>query len=88
MNVQIELPESLTDDIKALRNEIRELKENLQPKEPTKYLTRQAVAEMLSVDISSIHNWTVKKILTSYQIGGRIYYKRTDIEAAIIKLDK
>ena len=51
------------------------------------YLTRQAVAEMLSIDLSTVHNWKTKGILTAHQIGGRVFYKRSDVENAIIKLN-
>ena len=38
--------------------QIDELKKFYQPKEPTKYITRQEVAKMLSVDLSTVHNMT------------------------------
>lgn len=64
-----------------------DLKKHLQPKEPTQYLTRHEVAEMLSIDISSVHNWTKKGTLSAYQIGRRILYKREEIEEAIVRLE-
>lgn len=67
---------------------IDELKKLYQPKEPTKYLTRQGVAEMLSMDISSVHNMSKKGILQKYQISGRVLYIRSEVEKAIIKLKK
>ena len=88
MNFQIEYSDELKNDIESLKSELAEIKLNLQPKEPTKYLGRKEVAELLNVNISTIHNWTVKGILTALQIGGRIYYKKADIEAAMIKLKK
>jgi hypothetical protein len=65
-----------------------ELKKLYQPKEPTKYLTRQKVAEMISMDISSVHNMTKKGILKKYQISGRVLYIRSEVESSIIKLNK
>ena len=65
-----------------------ELKQHLQTKEIPKYLTRKQVSKMLSVDISSIHNYTVKGILQSHQIGGRILYLLSEVESSIIKLNK
>ena len=49
-----------------------DLKQHFQPKEPTEYLTRIEVSEMLKIDPSSVYNWTKKGILTSYQISGRV----------------
>lgn len=65
---------------------VDELKKSFQPKEPTKYLTRNQVAEMLCIDISSVHNMTKKGILKKYQISGRVLYIRSEVESSIIKI--
>ena len=70
------------------QHQLDDLKKHLQPKEPTKYLTRNEVAKMLSVDLSTVHNYTKRKILQSYQIGSRVYYKRDEVENSIVKLNK
>ena len=74
--------------IEGVKSQLDELKKNFEPKTPTEYLSRQEVAQMLKVDISTVHNWTIRKILQSYGIGRRIYYKRVELEEAIIKLNK
>ena len=80
-------PEQLQEAIiEGVKIQIDDLKKHLQPKEPTKYLTRKGVAEMLSVDLSTVHNYTKRKILQAYQIGGRVFYKRSEVEQAIVKL--
>ena len=43
---------------------------------------------MLKIDLSSLHNWKKRGILQAYQIGGRVYYKRDEVELAIVKLKK
>jgi hypothetical protein len=88
MNLELNYPEELKQDISKLRSELAEIKLNLKPKEPTKYLGRKEVAEMLNVNISSVHNYTVKGILTAFQLGGKVYYRKVDIEAAMIELKK
>jgi len=73
------------------RNEKRleDFKKHLQNiKQPTKYMTRQEVAKMLSVDVSTIHNMSVRGVLQKYQISGRVLYKRQEVENAIVKLNK
>lgn len=68
---------------------INELKKHLQPKEPTNFVTRNYVAEeMLHCDLSTVHNLTKKGVLIKYQCGGRILYKRDEVENAIVKLNK
>lgn len=86
--IQFTLPESLTNELRALKDELQEIKNNFKPKEQSVYLSRNDVAEMLQIDISSVHNWTKKGIIQAYQIGGRVYYKRKEIEAAIVQLNK
>lgn len=86
--VQFEFPEQLKNDIDFLKTELQDLKRNFEPKTPTEFLSRQETAELLKVDISSIHNWTKRGILQSYGISGRVYYKRSEIENAIVKLNK
>lgn len=82
-------PNALIDLIdKAVKLRLDDLKKNFQPKEPTEYLTRAEVAEMLKIDLSTLHNWTKKGIVNAHQIGGRVYYKRSEIEAAVIELKK
>mgnify|MGYP003866207273 CR=1 FL=1 len=82
-------PEQLQNAIiEGVKNQLNDLKKHFQPKEPNEYLTRLEVSQMLKIDLSSVHNWTKREILTSYQIGGRVYYKRKEIENAIVELKK
>jgi hypothetical protein len=80
-------PEQLQNKIiEGVKLQLEEFKKHFTPKEPNKYLTRQDVAEMLSVDISTIHNMCKRKILQKYQISGRILFLRSEVEESIIKL--
>ena len=82
-------PEQLQDAIiEGVNSKLEDLKKNFQPKVPNEYLTRNEVADLFKIDLSSVHNWTKRGILLSYQIGGRVYYKRDEIEDAIVKLKK
>ena len=81
-----ELQKAIIDGVKS---QLDELKKSFQPKEPTDFMTRSEVAELLKINLSTVHNWTKNGTLISYGIGGtRIYYKRKEIESAIIKLNK
>lgn len=84
--IQLQLPPKLQTDIDYIKSELKELKKNFQPKEPTKYLSRNEVAEMFSIDLSTVHNWTKKGKLIPYGLGGRIYYKRKEVENSLIEL--
>lgn len=82
-------PEQLQNEIiEGVKKQLQELKRDFQPKEPTEYLTRNEVKELLKVDLSTVHNWTKRGKLKSYGIGNRVFYKRSEVENAIIPLNK
>jgi excisionase family DNA binding protein len=72
----------------GLKEQFDQLKKDFQTKSPTEYLTRDEVAKMLKVSSTTIHNYTVKKVLTSHKIGRRVLYKLSEVESAIVKLNK
>ncbi len=82
-------PEQLVEKIiKGFRYEIDELKKQYDPKEPEELLTRAEVAKLLKIDISSVHNYAERGVLRKYGFGGggRVYFKRSEIEASLIPL--
>ena len=72
--------------LEGVKTYLQELLSQTKEKETSDLLTRQQVAEMLSIDLSTVHNWTKNGKLRSYGMGGRVYYKRSEIEQAIIPL--
>ena len=81
-------PDQIASLFKGLQNQITELKKDFQPKLPIEWLTRNEVSELLKCDLSTLHNWVKKGKLIPYGIGNRIYFKRTDIENALVNLGK
>jgi excisionase family DNA binding protein len=80
-------PEQLQNSIiEGVKHQLEEFKKHFKLTEPNEFLSRSEVAKMLSVDLSTVHNWKTKKILTAYQIGGRVFFKRKEVENAIVKL--
>ncbi|WP_167616992.1 helix-turn-helix domain-containing protein [Maribellus sediminis] len=81
-------PEQLQEAIiRGVKIEINKLQENFQPKQPEELMTRNEVKDFLKVDLSTVHNWTKKGKLKSYGLGHRIYYKRSEVEQAILPLN-
>ena len=70
----------------GLSLEIKELKSQLQPKEPVHYLTRRQVAEMFAISLVTVNEWRKKGILKAYKIGNRVYFKRNEVEAALVEI--
>jgi len=80
-------PEQINSLFQELQNQIIELKQFFEPKTPIEYLTRKEAADLLKCDLSTIHNWTKKRKLKSYGIGNRVYYKRSEIESALVSIN-
>ena len=72
--------------VEGVNKHLQDFKKNFEPKTPESYLTRKETAELLKVDYSTLHNWKHKGKLTPVGIGGRVLYKRSDIEAALVQL--
>lgn len=52
-------------------------------KKTEEYLTRKEVCEMLKIDKSTLWRWTKEGLIAAYGAGNRVYYKRSEIEAAL-----
>ncbi|MFD0977844.1 helix-turn-helix domain-containing protein [Salinimicrobium gaetbulicola] len=78
-------PEDLINELRAVfQKELEQIKEHFTPKQPEELLTREEVAKLLKIDISSVHNWSKKGTLKRHAIGGRVYFKRSEIEESLI----
>lgn len=79
-----ELQSQITEGVK---NQLQEFLKLYQPKQPNEYLTRQQVAQMFNVDLSTIHNWCKSKKLNPLGIGSRVYFLRSEIEQSLKPLN-
>lgn len=50
-------------------------------------LTREETAKLLSISLPTLWSWTKKNILKSYGIGNRVYYKKEEINEALIQIN-
>jgi excisionase family DNA binding protein len=92
MEKQIQFIQTTPDEIEnrivnRVKAELDRLKLEFQPKGPTEYLTRNQVRDLLNCDLSTVHNLTKRGKLKAYGIGGRVYYKRHEVEQAIKPLN-
>jgi len=81
-------PEQISSMFQELKKDISALKVQNEKPKTDGYLTRQEVADMLKCDLSTVHNWTKAGTLIAYGIGNRVYYKLSDIEAAMLPINK
>ncbi|MFY0653881.1 MAG: helix-turn-helix domain-containing protein [Cyclobacteriaceae bacterium] len=62
---------------KIVNEEVSRIERSLEVKQ--EYLTRKEAAELLSISLPTLHDWCKKKILISYRIGNRVYFKREEL---------
>lgn len=74
---------------KLLQQLILEALEEFQKKESFKeeYLTRKEVAKLCKVSISTVSNWKNEGVLNAYGLGSRVYYKRSEIDKQMLKIN-
>ena len=81
-------PEQFEEAIRnAVKSQFDSLKREINPAKPKEeYLSRREVAELLKIELSTLHNWCKKGKLKPYGIGNRVYFLRSDIEKALTPL--
>jgi len=52
---------------------------------PDELLTRQQVADLLGVTLTTLFHWNNKGILPTIKIGSKVRYRRSDIEQTLNK---
>lgn len=80
-------PEQLKKEIvEGVKSHIDDLKKSFNTKSNEEYLTRNDVATMFQVDISTVHNWAKAGKLNKKAIGNRVYFLRSEVEKSLIDL--
>ena len=51
---------------------------------PKRFLSADEVCTRFGVTKPTIHEWRKRKILKSYKLGARVYYRLDEIESAMI----
>ena len=51
----------------------------------TEYITRRNVADLFKISLVTVNDWTNKGLLIAYKVAKRVYYKREEVEAALIQ---
>jgi len=83
-------PQELQNQInEGVKIQLTEFLKHFTPKLPNEYLTRQEVATMLSIDISTVHNFCKRKKLNPLGFSGssRVYFLRSEVEASLKPLN-
>ena len=82
MKENIEISTSLEDLVERIANKIVErLTERTSNTKKDRYYTRRQLSELLSVDLATLHRWSKSGKLPSHRLGGRVYYKQSDLDS-------
>ncbi|MCG1035215.1 helix-turn-helix domain-containing protein [Polaribacter sargassicola] len=84
--LQIKLPTQLQSDLNDIKRDLENLKTHFQPKKPQTYLSRAEVSKMLNVSFVTLNKWNKSGRLKAVGIGGRVLYRQSDIDNAIVEL--
>lgn len=60
----------------------------IQQNKPEEYLTTDQVCELLSCSKMTLYRWEMDNVLAPVRLGGRKYYRRSDIEKAMNNLNQ
>jgi hypothetical protein len=84
----IQYNDQLKNEInEGVKIQLEDFLKHFKPKQPNEYLTRQQVAQMFNVDLSTIHNWCKSGKLKPLGLGARVYFLRSDIEQSLTPLN-
>ncbi|HWY13353.1 MAG TPA: helix-turn-helix domain-containing protein [Bacteroidia bacterium] len=75
--------EDYRNDMSRIEAKIDDLKKCISPKAQEDYMSRRDVAEFFKCDLSSIYLWSKAGKLKPYNIGNRVYFKRSEVEGAL-----
>ncbi len=72
---------------KVVAEQLEEFRKNIPTDNPDELLTRTEASSLLKINITTLHNWTKKGSITAYGIGNRVYYKRGELMARLIRIN-
>ena len=63
------------------------LSKKVETPEPIEWITRKQVAEILTISLVTVDDWSRRKILTAYRISNKKRFKRHEVENALTKIN-
>jgi excisionase family DNA binding protein len=51
------------------------------------YLSAEELGELLKVSLSTIYNWRQRGIIKACQIGGKVYFRRSELDQSFTDLN-
>lgn len=73
--------------VNDLKSHLDEFLKHFKPEPKKEYLSRNDVAKMFGVDISTVSNWQKSGKLNPLAISGRVFFLRSEVEASLTPLN-
>ena len=89
-NYQLDIDKliNVLDRIEMRLHDLEEKLSQLDQQAPQEELmTRKEVAAFFKINIATVRNWTIQGTLKKYGVGDRVYFKRTEIETLLIRIN-
>ena len=81
---QVQLINLSIVDLKCLISDVLKQEISNAPKtNPDRLVTPKETAEMLAVDLSTLYRWDKMGYLNKVKIGGKVFYRMSDIQKLI-----
>ncbi len=81
----IELATLISDNVKEQIESLAQGLNQLSQPQRNEIVSRKEVAEMFNVSLVTIHEWVNNDILKPYKIGGRTFFKRSELMELLTK---
>jgi len=87
MELIVTTPEQLRSIVfAAVQDCTKTLAPSPQPINSERLLTRKETAKKLQISLQTLHDWSKRGLLKSYIIGGRVFYKESEIDSALTEV--
>jgi excisionase family DNA binding protein len=74
--------------LEGVKNVFQSFANTTQSNDANKLLTREETAEMLSISLTTLWDYTRKDIIPAYRIGNKVRYKKNEVLEALKKHNK
>ena len=79
-----ELADLISENVKTSIQNLAKGLSDLNTPQQKEIVSRKEVAEMFDVSLVTIHDWMNNDILKPYKIGGRTFFKRSELMQLLI----
>lgn len=73
--------------LKGVNEALEKVAKGLQQNDDDRLLSREETANLLSISLVTLWDWTKKDIVPAYRIGNKVRYKKNEVLQALKKMN-